>query len=98
MQWVCTRIQASQGRIVAFYDAQLAEERFAGETWAAQCKRFVKELPAQVYVSFDIDGLDPALPRTRGPSYRAAPRPRWPPRCSRRSRAAAPSWGSNSRR
>lgn len=55
------RIQASQGRIVTFFDAQLAEERFAGETWAAQCRRIVKELPAQVYVSFDIDGLDPAL-------------------------------------
>ena len=55
------RIASSGGRIVAFYDAELAEARFAGETWAAQCARIVAKLPKLVYVSFDIDGLDPAL-------------------------------------
>lgn len=55
------RIAQSSGRIVAFYDAELAERRFAGETWAQQCARIVGELPREVYVSFDIDGLDPAL-------------------------------------
>ena len=55
------RIADSGGRIVAFYDAELAERRFAGETWAQQCTRMVAALPQQVYVSFDIDGLDPAL-------------------------------------
>ena len=54
-------IAGSGGRIVAFYDAELAEARFAGETWAQQCGRIVAELPQTVYVSFDIDGLDPAL-------------------------------------
>jgi len=55
------RIQSSGGRIVAFYDPELAEARFAGESWAAQCARIVAKLPKLVYVSFDIDGLDPAL-------------------------------------
>jgi len=55
------RIESSGGRIVTFYDAELAEKRFAGEPWAAQCARIVAKLPKQVYVSFDIDGLDPAL-------------------------------------
>ncbi|HZX97869.1 MAG TPA: agmatinase family protein [Myxococcales bacterium] len=55
------RIRGSGGKIVTFFDAELAEARFAGETWAAQCARIVAELPRQVYVSFDIDGLDPAL-------------------------------------
>jgi agmatinase len=55
------RISSSGGRIRAFYDAELAEARFAGETWAQQCSRIVAELPKLVYVSFDIDGLDPAL-------------------------------------
>jgi agmatinase len=55
------RIASSQGRIVTFYDAALAEARFAGESWSQQCARIVAELPRLVYVSFDIDGLDPAL-------------------------------------
>lgn len=54
-------IAGSSGRIVAFYDAELAEARFGGETWAQQCARIVAPLPQSVYVSFDIDGLDPAL-------------------------------------
>jgi len=54
-------IAGSGGRILAFYDAELAEARFAGETWSQQCARMVAELPPSVYVSFDIDGLDPAL-------------------------------------
>ena len=55
------RIAQSEGRIVTFFDAHLAAARFAGETWAEQCARIVSALPAQVYLSFDIDGLDPAL-------------------------------------
>ena len=55
------RISQSGGRIVAFYDADLAERRFAGETWAQQCARMIELLPREVYLSFDIDGLDPAL-------------------------------------
>ena len=55
------RIRDSNGRIVAFFDAELAQRRFEGETWAQQCARIVSALPGEVYVSFDIDGLDPAL-------------------------------------
>ena len=55
------RVRESKGRIVPFYDATLAEQRFEGESWAQQCRRMVAVLPQQVYVSFDIDGLDPAL-------------------------------------
>jgi agmatinase len=55
------RIRGSGGKIVTFFDAELAEARFAGETWAAQCVRIVAALPKNVYISFDIDGLDPAL-------------------------------------
>ena len=55
------RIRGSGGKIVTFFDAELAEARFAGETWSKQCARIVDELPRTVYISFDIDGLDPAL-------------------------------------
>ncbi len=60
--------RGSGGRIVTHFDAELAARRFAGETWAAQCERIVSALPAHVYVSFDIDGLDPAhCPHTGTP-------------------------------
>jgi agmatinase len=61
-------IRASDGRIRTHFDADLAARRCAGETWAAQCARIVDDLPAEVYVSFDIDGLDPTLcPHTGTP-------------------------------
>jgi agmatinase len=58
----------SGGRIVQHLDAVLAEARFEGETWAAQVRRIVEPLPRDVYVSFDVDGLDPTLcPHTGTP-------------------------------
>ena len=49
------------GRVVVHHDAMLAERGFAGETWREICDGIVAELPKRVYVSFDIDGLDPKL-------------------------------------
>lgn len=61
-------VRDSGGRIRSWYDADLAAGRFAGATWAEQCRRIVADLPPDVYVSFDIDGLDPALcPHTGTP-------------------------------
>jgi agmatinase len=58
----------SGGRIVQHHDADLAEARFEGESWAAQVRRIVEPLPQDVYVSFDVDGLDPTLcPHTGTP-------------------------------
>ncbi|HEX5058931.1 MAG TPA: agmatinase [Kofleriaceae bacterium] len=54
-------VAAANGRVVVHHDASLAERGFAGETWRDICDAIVKDLPRQVYVSFDIDGLDPAL-------------------------------------
>ena len=62
------RARDSGGRIHTFLDLDLARERLGGETWARQCRRMVGLLPEEVYVSFDIDGLDPALcPNTGTP-------------------------------
>jgi agmatinase len=52
---------ASAGRIVQHHDAVLARARFEGESWAAQVRRILEPLPRDVYVSFDVDGLDPTL-------------------------------------
>jgi agmatinase len=61
-------IRDSGGRIRTYFDAELARDRFEGATWAQQCSRIVGDLPSTVYVSFDVDGLDPALcPHTGTP-------------------------------
>jgi agmatinase len=52
---------ASRGRIVQHHDAELARARFEGEPWSAQVRRILEPLPHDVYVTFDIDGLDPTL-------------------------------------
>jgi agmatinase len=49
------------GRISVHHDATLAERQFAGDTWKTICDAIVSELPKRVYISFDIDGLDPKL-------------------------------------
>jgi agmatinase len=61
-------IHDSGGRIRAFFDADLRRALQEGEGWARIAGRVVAELPRDVYVSFDIDGLDPALcPHTGTP-------------------------------
>lgn len=60
--------KASRGRVVTHFDALLARERMDGVSWAKQCARIVRGLPKDVYLSFDIDGLDPSLcPNTGTP-------------------------------
>ena len=51
-----------------FFDADLKREQLDGEPWSRLCGRVVAELPQEVYVSFDVDGLDPSLcPHTGTP-------------------------------
>ncbi len=55
-------------RIKTFFDGDLADAQLAGTPFAALAQRIVAELPQEVYVSFDIDGLDPTLcPNTGTP-------------------------------
>jgi agmatinase len=61
-------IKQSKGRIQTFFDYQLKEGQFEGESWKTQVDRIVNNLPKHVYISFDIDGLDPKLcPNTGTP-------------------------------
>ena len=56
------------GRVATFFDRDLKHAQYAGATWASQVEAIVKALPQRVYVSFDIDGLDPKLcPHTGTP-------------------------------
>jgi agmatinase len=54
-------IVGSRGRLVAFYDGDITRRLFDGEPFARIAAAIVDSLPERVYVSFDIDGLDPAL-------------------------------------
>ncbi|HTL13395.1 MAG TPA: agmatinase family protein [Bdellovibrionota bacterium] len=50
----------SQGqRAQVFFDLELKAAAYKGESWERTCERIVSTLPPQVWVSFDIDGLDP---------------------------------------
>jgi agmatinase len=61
-------IVGSNGRVTTFFDVDLARARRDGEPFTAVAARIAEALPKQVYVSFDIDGLDPALcPNTGTP-------------------------------
>jgi agmatinase len=61
-------MQASDGRIVTFFDDDIKEKKFSGQSWQLLCEKIVKQLPKEVYISFDIDGLDPKLcPNTGTP-------------------------------
>lgn len=56
------------GRIHAFFDRELRRSTLHGENWWTICRRIVSTLPKKVYISFDIDGLDPSLcPHTGTP-------------------------------
>ncbi len=62
------RITDSQGRVVTFFDADINQRLFTGSTWAALTAEIMAALPERVYISFDIDGLDPQLcPHTGTP-------------------------------
>src|SRR3989338_6195906 len=42
-----------------FFDVELKQRLFKGESWASIASDIIQELPKKVYISFDIDGLDP---------------------------------------
>lgn len=61
-------VKNSAGRIVMHTDRALKSRAFCGESWHAICQSIINDLPQNVYLSFDIDGLDPKLcPNTGTP-------------------------------
>ncbi len=64
------RVQQSNGRIVSFFDKDMKQQQFEGKTWQAITDEIIEQLPTNVYISFDIDGLDPKLcPNTGTPVF-----------------------------
>ncbi|MBI4061570.1 MAG: agmatinase family protein [Elusimicrobia bacterium] len=61
-----TRALGERARV--FRDADLAKGRFAGRSWTATAQDIVDTLPDKVWITFDIDALDPHLcPNTGTP-------------------------------
>jgi agmatinase len=61
-------LSASSKRVKTFYDSDIKAQQYEGKTWAKQCDEIIKTLPEKVYLSIDIDGLDPKLcPNTGTP-------------------------------
>ena len=54
-------INNSQGRVKTFFDRDIKQQQYQGKTWHTICQEIIAELPQNVYLSFDIDGLDPKL-------------------------------------
>lgn len=48
-------------RVVTHLETTLRDRQHDGTPWGALCREIVEGLPHHVYISFDIDGLDPAL-------------------------------------
>jgi agmatinase len=62
------KVKEEGDRVVVFFDHTLKENRFCGMDWNTQCNEIANKLPRDVYISFDIDGLDPKLcPNTGTP-------------------------------
>jgi agmatinase len=61
-------INNSLGRIKTFFDRDIKHSQYEGKSWKSICDDIVAALPEKVYLSFDIDGLDPKLsPHTGTP-------------------------------
>jgi agmatinase len=61
-------IHAHSDKIHTFFDAELAEKKMNGQSWSSLCDTIVTKLPQEVFISFDIDGLDPRFcPHTGTP-------------------------------
>jgi len=59
----------SQGdRVKIYFDTHLARKKYEGISWANVCKEIISQLPEKIWISFDIDGLDPRFcPHTGTP-------------------------------
>ncbi len=54
-------VARESGRVVLVESRRLWRRSLEGATWAELCAEILRDLPGNVYVSFDIDGLEPSL-------------------------------------
>ena len=54
-------ISQNHKKIKTFFDHDLHERLFEGENWSDICREIIEKLPDNIYISFDVDGLEPSL-------------------------------------
>jgi len=55
-------------KIYTFFDEKIKKDLFEGKTWSFIVEAILDKLPKKIYISLDVDGLDPALfPHTGTP-------------------------------
>ncbi len=59
-------IQSENNRIKLFTDYDIKKDIYSGKTLKSKFAEIIKELPQNVYISFDIDGLTPYLSPNTG--------------------------------
>jgi agmatinase len=63
-QYICD----SNFRVVTYFDKDIKERQYEGHSWRQIADEIISHLPQKVFISFDIDGLDPKLcPNTGTP-------------------------------
>lgn len=61
-------IRNSNYKVITYFDKEIKNRQFEGDTWKHIAEEIVDKLPEKVYISFDIDGLDRKLcPHTGTP-------------------------------
>lgn len=61
-------IREHSPRIRTYFDREIRERQYEGESFRQIVDEIINQLPEKVYISFDIDGLDPKLcPNTGTP-------------------------------
>lgn len=61
-------VKENSDRLTTYFDKDIKERQYEGTTWKTIAEEIVEQLPQQVYLSYDIDGLDPKLcPNTGTP-------------------------------
>ena len=63
-------IRNSNKRVITYFDRDIKKRMYEGEPWREIVDDIVSDLPQKVYISFDVDGLDPKLcPNTGTPVH-----------------------------
>ncbi len=61
-------INGNEERIKVYFDEDIQNHLMEGNSWKSVCDSIIEALPGLVYISFDIDGLDPRFcPNTGTP-------------------------------
>ena len=53
--------KSSNSRVITYFDKEIKNRQFEGQSWKKIAEEIVSKLPDKVYISFDIDGLDRKL-------------------------------------